>query len=282
LTIEKAYRSLCKSLEIIYGNRESESVARIVFEDAFKINNFQRQDDLSKDQLKQLEGIKSRLLTREPVQYILGFADFYGLKLKVNEHVLIPRQETEELVHWVLQLAIELSKDSEIKILDIGTGSGCIPIALKKEFPKLKIDALDVSQKALKIANENAKLNDVSIRFFQFDILDTELWKDLGNYDIIVSNPPYIPENEKTIVPQNVIDYEPHLALFVENKDPLLFYKKITEFAFLKLKKNGKLFFETNEFNAKKVLEIVEKQGFKYFQLKQDLNGKNRMALAGK
>jgi release factor glutamine methyltransferase len=141
---------------------------------------------------------------------------------------------------------------------------------------------LDVSQEVLKVATENAKLNDVSIHFFQSDILNTALWDDLGNYDIIVSNPPYIPENEKIIMPENVVDFEPHLALFVENKDPLLFYKKIAEFAFLKLKPNGKLFFEINEFNAEKILNIIDNQEFKHSQLKQDMSGKNRMVLAEK
>ncbi len=282
MSIEKAYRSLCKSLETIYEKRESESIARIVFEDAFQIFNFQRLDDLSVENSSRLVEIETRLLNQEPVQYVLGFADFYGLKFKVNEHVLIPRQETEELVFWILADAKRLSKELEIKVLDIGTGSGCIPIALKKEMPNWKVEAMDISVEALKIAGENAQLNNVEIDFFQFDILDSERWNDLGNYDIIVSNPPYIPEKEKKIMPENVVNFEPHLALFVENKDPLIFYKKIAEFAFSKLNPKGKLYFETNEFNAEKVLNIVENQGFINCMLKKDMSGKNRMVCAEK
>ncbi len=282
MTIEKTYRSLCKSLETIYENREAESIARIVFEDALQIFNLQRQDVLSNENISRLAEIGKRLLQHEPVQYVLSLADFYGLKFKVNKHVLIPRQETEELVLWILEVAKEFPQDMEIRVLDIGTGSGCIPITLKRKMPKWKIDALDISEEALAVAKENARLNNVNINFFQFDILKTEKWKDLENYDIIVSNPPYIPKKEKSMMPENVLNYEPSLALFVNHEDSLLFYKKIAEFAFLKLNKKGKLFFETNEFNAKNVLEVVEKQGFKNCSLKQDLNGKDRMVFAEK
>lgn len=282
MTIEKAYRSLLKSLETIYEEREAKSIARIVFEEVFQISNFKRQDELSTLQFSSLTEIEKRLLTHEPVQYVLGVADFFGLKFKVDKHVLIPRQETEELVFWILEEMREIPNFWELRVLDIGTGSGCIPIALKNKRQQWKIDALDVSPDALKIARENAKLNKTEIHFFQVDILKEAQWSEINAYNIIVSNPPYIPKKEKYRLSENVAGFEPHLALFVENDDPLLFYKKISRLAFLKLKPNGKLFFETNEFNAEEVLKTIVNQGFKNCRLKKDLSGKNRMICAEK
>ncbi len=265
---------------MIYEEREAESIARIVFEDAFQIHNFHRQDDLSSEYLTRLGEIEKRLLSHEPVQYILGLADFYGLKFKVNKHVLIPRQETEELVLWILEEGNKRVQKTEIKVLDIGTGSGCIPITLKKKMPNWKIDALDVSEQALIIARENAERNNTEINFFQLDILNETLWNDLDEYDIIVSNPPYIPENEEKLMPENVLKFEPHLALFVKDGNPLIFYEKIARFAVEKLNHRGELFFEVNEFNANQVLQIVENMNFAKTTLKQDLNGKFRMISA--
>ena len=171
MTVEKAYQSLLQSLKTIYEEREANSIARIVFEDSFHIHNFKRQDEFLDEHLKHLTEIEDRLLNHEPVQYILGYADFYGLKFKVNQHVLIPRQETEELVLWIMEEENGFDPNAAIKVLDIGTGSGCIPIALKKERPNWQLDAIDISQDALIIAKENAFLNGVAVHFFQSDIL---------------------------------------------------------------------------------------------------------------
>lgn len=277
LPIETAYRQLISKLGGIYEPGEAASVARIVFEDALGIRNLNRQDKLKPGQMVLLEAISGRLLQQEPVQYVLGTADFYGLKFKVDERVLIPRQETEELVHWIL----EENGEAPLRVLDIGAGSGCIPITLKKHRHFWQVESVDISADALELARANAEMNRVEVLFSQIDILDRAQWKSLGDYDLVVSNPPYIPMEESTLMPEWVLRYEPHLALFVDQGGPLLFYQVIAEFAFTALRPEGKLFFEVNEFNAGEVVQVIEKKGFKSIELKKDINGKNRM-LKGK
>lgn len=268
-----AYRRFFRRLASIYEAGEAASIARIVFEDVFGIRNLQRQDNFSPEQAEQLEAITARLLQHEPVQYVLGMADFYGLKFRVGPGVLIPRQETEELVHWIL----EENGPGPLRLLDIGAGSGCIPITLKKYRPLWQIEAMDVSPQALALARENAELNNTAVRFEERDILDRKAWMERGLYDIIVSNPPYILRRETHLMPQRVLDYEPHLALFVDGEEALLFYQAIAEFASGALRKGGSLFFEVNEFNAGEVVQFLEKQGFSSVSLRQDLNSKDRM-----
>lgn len=255
-------------------------MSRIVFEDVYSITNFEREDELTIKQLEQLQRIETRLLAQEPLQYVMGMADFYGLKFRVDSRVLIPRQETEELVYWVLETAKTAVYRHVSKVLDIGTGSGCIPITLKKENPNLHVEAIDVSVEALDLAMENARLNDVSIAFREQDILDESNWNTAIRYDIIVSNPPYIPREEATLMPQNVKAFEPHIALFVENEDPLLFYRTIAKFALQTLQKQGLLFFETNEFNASAVQQMLEEMNFSVVELQKDMSGKERMIRA--
>ncbi|MEM8526588.1 MAG: peptide chain release factor N(5)-glutamine methyltransferase [Bacteroidota bacterium] len=266
--------SFVQALSPIYEEREAKSIARIVFEDAFPVvSSF----DFSQEDQLQLNRIKARLLAGEPIQYILEQADFYGLKLKVSPAVLIPRQETEELVALVVQTC---SKQFNGSILDIGTGSGCIPIALKKQLPKAEISACDVSTKALKIASTNAQKYKLDVQFFIYDILKQERSITLPTYDIIVSNPPYIPKEEANLMPSRVKDHEPELALFVENDDALLFYRRITEFAIRHLPSDGFLFFELNEYNAAEVAQLVSEASFYNVQIQKDLNGKKRMLSA--
>lgn len=214
-----------------------------------------------------------KLKQHVPIQYILGKADFYGMKFLVNEHVLIPRPETEELV----DLIIKENKGKKISILDIGTGSGCIAIALKKHIPDASVTALDVSESALNVAKQNAELNKVEINFIHGDILSPEL--NLGNscYDIVVSNPPYIATAEKASMEKNVLDHEPHLALFVDDTDPLLFYKAISQKALNCLKKEAELFFEINAALGSEAKLVLEERGFKNVCLLKDLNNKNRI-----
>lgn len=253
-------------------------MARIVFEDAFGITNFERKDELSRSQAKRLEEIIRRLTDdNEPVQYILGQADFYGLKFHVTPSVLIPRPETEELVYWILEQARLEGYNKSLKVLDIGTGSGCIPVTLAQKNESLEVHATDISADALTIAKQNATLNKVNVQFFENDILEQEHWDDFEHYDYIISNPPYIPYEEEHLMPLNVKAYEPHQALFVPNESPLIFYETIARFAKVRLNEHGRIFFETNEFNAKEVAQMLEKNKFRNIELRQDLSGKDRM-----
>jgi len=272
--INTAYQQFVKAIQAIHPEREAKSIARIVFEDAFKIFNFQSAQPFS--QTEQLLEIQQRLLKNEPVQYILGQADFYGLKFKVTPSVLIPRPETEELVYWILE---EISTPN-LSILDIGTGSGCIPITLKRKLPTSTVTGVDVSDQALKIAKANALLNQVTVDFQQVDILNKNESTQLPNFDVIISNPPYIPYSEIPLMPKQVVAYEPNLALFVENEDPLIFYRTIGLFGLEKLKKGGQLYFECNEFNAKKVVDLLQQMGYRQVDLEKDMEGKERMVRA--
>ena len=224
---------------------------------------------LNKSQLSKIKQIVAELKTHKPIQYIFGKTEFYGLKIKVNEHTLIPRPETEQLVDWIL-------KENFVAALDIGTGSGCIPIALAKNTDA-KVLAIDVSEDALLIAEENAKNNEVEIDFIHQDILQTNY---LQKVDLIVSNPPYVLESEKEKIQENVLDYEPELALFVEDKNPLIFYKKIASLAINFLNENGKLFFEINAKFGKETIEMLADIGFVNIELKKDMNDKDRMIKA--
>lgn len=320
MTIQEAYQQMVAQLEDTYGLGEAQSISRIVFEDALKVYNFERTDALVPQNLKQLTNITNRLLRFEPVQYVLGQADFFGLKFKVNPHVLIPRQETEELVYAILETVkrrygntvdgsrtndspfsptspstIQRFNDSTTPdhappstpqhlntstLLDIGTGSACIPISIKKKRPDWEVHALDVSPGALIVAEENAQLNQVQVIFHQLDILDESNWEKLPLFEIIVSNPPYIPESERDLVAENVKQFEPEVALFVENEDPLLFYRKISAFAKKHLKEGGYLYFEVNEFLGEEVLRLMHKNGWSNALLQNDISGKPRIVRA--
>ncbi len=211
------------------------------------------------------------LKKQKPLQYILNKTYFYGLPFEVNKYTIIPRNETEELVEWILR---SIPKDDSLKILDIGTGSGCIAISLKKHLPRCYITALDISHQALKVAERNAKLNSVKIHFQQMDIL-REVPND--TFDMIVSNPPYVRNIEKKWMKKNVLLYEPHIALFVEDSNPLLFYERICSIAPMLLKRKGYIFFEINEYLSKQMPILIEQKGFKNFILKKDIYGKYRM-----
>ncbi|MCF6353038.1 MAG: peptide chain release factor N(5)-glutamine methyltransferase [Cyclobacteriaceae bacterium] len=218
----------------------------------------------------QLQSIIKRLKENEPIQYVLGNAYFYDRPFIVNEYTLIPRQETEELVYLVLK---ELSLSRNLTILDIGTGSGCIPITLKLEANQHQYEGIDISEAALEIATQNAKLLSAKVVFNHLNILKERLPK---KYDIIISNPPYVLENEKPQMKQNVLAHEPHSALFVPNTNPLLFYKRITQVASNHLNPNGKLYFEINEQFGKEVVDLLVSHSFTQITLHQDLNGKDR------
>ena len=220
----------------------------------------------------------------KPVQFITGTQFFYDVEFKVTEHTLIPRPETEELISSILENVLKTrsfhtnANEKQLKILDIGTGSGCIPISLKKSLPFAEITAIDVSNEALTIAKKNAVLNKVDINLTQQDILNTTSLNQL--YDVIVSNPPYVRESEKKEIKNNVLNNEPHMALFVEDNNPLVFYNKIAELAKNHLTKNGTLFFEINQYLGKETVELIKLKGFNKIQLKKDIFGRDRIIIA--
>jgi release factor glutamine methyltransferase len=233
--------------------------------------------NVSSTELEQWNLVLGQLKTQKPIQYILGEAFFCDLVFKVNEHTLIPRPETEELVYWILD---EIKKQNIFNstIVDIGTGTGCIPICLKKNLQESTVFGIDISEEALKVANENAKTNEVNVHFVQRNILETS---DLQNqFDVIVSNPPYVRQLEKAEINTNVLAFEPHLALFVSDKDPLVFYRKIAELAQKNLKPNGLLFFEINQYLGGETVSLLADLGFKTIALRKDIYGNDRMIKA--
>lgn len=275
MTIKVAYQDLVSALSSIYDEREAANITQYILEDLFKIKNiFSENTTLSVMQLNQLSEVKKRLLNHEPWQYIIGEADFYDYKFKVTPAVLIPRPETEELVYWINK---SLKKKNNPSILDIGTGSGCIPITLKKLKPNASISAVDISKTALKIAKHNSEKLNAPIQLKELDILNKKAWNKLGDYDIIVSNPPYIPQSDKKIMRRNVLDFEPELALFVDNEQPIIFYHTIALFAKKHLKPNGYLFFEIHAFFGQAIIEMLIQEGFKNIEMEKDLSGRDRM-----
>jgi len=271
-----------KELDTIYGNNEVDSFFNILIDYYLNLKRItlvmQPEYTISKDEEQPLFEALSRLKLEEPIQYIIGETEFFGLVFKVNQNTLIPRPETEELVQWI----IEDYKDNleQIKILDIGTGTGCIPISLAKNLPKAKVKALDISTKALDVAKQNAELNAVEVDFIELNILETchtELDSASQKFDVIVSNPPYVRELEKAEMKGNVLKHEPELALFVDNTNPLIFYKAITEFATHNLKAGGTLYFEINQYLGAEMIQLLEDFNFKNIELKKDMFGNNRM-----
>lgn len=266
-------------LQDIYGTEEVSSIFYIT---ADHISGFSRADTilkgsqaLSEEQeaayLKVLEALKAG----KPIQYILGETVFYGLPFKVSPAVLIPRPETEELVEWVIESSsLADVTGSSLRIIDIGTGTGCIAISLKKNLPFSEVSALDVSKDAIDIASTNASLNQIDINFIKADIRE---FTTRQKFDVIVSNPPYITEKEEEQMHDNVLDHEPHLALFVPNEKPLMFYEAIADFAWVSLSDMGLLFFEINEHYAKETMEMLTAKSFINIELRKDMQGKDRM-----
>ena len=231
--------------------------------------------EITAAEAQQWNAVLTQLKTQKPIQYILGETSFYGLTFQVNEHTLIPRPETEELVQWILETTIS---GLPITILDIGTGTGCIPITLKKNLPNATIFGLDVSDKALEVATINALYNETDVAFLQKDILATTLLD--RSFDVIVSNPPYVRELEKKEINPNVLQFEPHLALFVTDNDPLLFYRKIAQLAQDYLQPGGQLFFEINQYLGPAMIALVKSYGFTQIELRKDIYGNDRMLRA--
>ena len=294
MTIKQYRAHFNESLKHLYPTSEIDSFFFIILEEymGFKRIDIVLKSDFHIDQKSlNLMQIATKQLEQEiPIQYIIEKTEFFGLPFNINKEVLIPRPETEELVERVIKEVSliktyktdsnETTNEKQLKILDIGTGSGCIAISLKKELPSSKISAIDVSNEALRIAKKNALLNKVDINFIHLDILKTNNLDKL--YDVIVSNPPYVRELEKKEMKNNVLNNEPHLALFVDNKNPLLFYNKIAELAKNFLTKNGQLHFEINQYLGKETIILLAEKGFKNIQLKKDIFGNDRIISAFK
>jgi release factor glutamine methyltransferase len=286
MTTEQCYNDFLDRLTSIYEQREAVNITDWVFENMTGLKRLDRglnrNVEIGKVVMQKLDRCLLELLQHRPVQYVLNEVWFYKMKFYINEHVLIPRPETEELVKWIAEHVRGLKCDvlyGEFKILDVGTGSGCIAISIKKELENIDITAIDVSEQALKVAIKNAATLQTKINFLQNDFLNESLWNSLGIYDLVVSNPPYIPENEKEKLAKNVTAFEPHIALFVKNKNPFIFYEKIAKFSQSHLKADGKIFVEINEDYSKEVKGIFSSYNLKT-EIRKDVYGKERMVQA--
>ena len=276
----------------MYEPEEVENLCFLTLEHVMKMNRVEvslsRKMDISTSSLTQLNEVTSRLSLSEPIQYIIGSTEFYGMEFQVNPATLIPRPETEELVEWIVndtkQLAIsslsgiEKSITEKVTILDIGTGSGCIAISLAKNLSNAHVEAIDISQDALATAYQNANKNEADVTFYNQNILEVDTLEK--RYNIIVSNPPYVRMLEKKEMRDNVLSNEPDSALFVSDEDPLVFYRKIGELAFKALEPQGSLYVEINEYLGSETVTLFEKIGFKKVSLRKDMFGKNRMIKA--
>lgn len=272
MTFREAQHQLKNKLTEIYDLREAANIAEWVLEDITGLSRMDRmiqEGSFTENQEEKYADYEARLMLATPVQYVTGYAWFMGERFKVNEDVLIPRPETEELVDWVKTSVADMNP----RILDVGTGSGCIPVMLKKLIPNATVLAVELSESALAVARENARIHGTEISFHQADFLDERVWPLLPDMDIIVSNPPYIPLSNKDSMEKNVVDHEPHLALFVADEDPLKFYRSILAFAKQKLNPGGMIFFETHYDLAQQVADL----GGAHAEISKDLSGKERM-----
>lgn len=279
--MQTALKYIQSELKGLYSEDEIRNMAYLFFEhltsrsrSELMINKYTA---FSEEQHQKTQKFVAELQNFVPLQYILGETEFYGLLFRVNESVLIPRPETEELIEWI---SMENDRKKELRMLDIGTGSGCIAVTLKHLFAKAHVDAYDVSEEALTIAAANAAANGLDVNFSKIDILQVN--DTTQRWDIIVSNPPYICEKEKADMSPNVLDHEPHLALFVPDNDPLLFYRRIADFARHHLTENGKLYFEINRAYGQQTVAALNDSGFTHIELRKDMSGNERMIRANK
>ena len=279
-TIAGLSDSIRKNLAGLYPEGEIEQLVVLIFNHLLNYSkidiHLNLQTSVSDEIFQKVSSVISQLKEFQPIQYIFGETDFYGLKFTLNQHVFIPRQETEELVHWV----ISENAAKHIRILDIGTGSGCIAIVLARHIGNSFVDAIDISKKAIETAIINASANDTKVNFFKYDILGDEVFPESVLYDIIVSNPPYVRESEKHLSGPNVTGYEPHEAIFVRDEDPFIFYKAIAAFGNKYLKKNGDIYLEINEAFGAKMKALLSDSGYHDIVLKKDINNKDRMLKA--
>ena len=287
MTIRELEKSFIDQLSASYGFEEAHSLAWLSISHVCRLSRTQylnaKQNAPSMTEEALLLKVLEELKTGKPLQYVLGETEFYGLPFKVNPSVLIPRPETEELVDWIIKdLKSTYSEFASVKIIDIGTGSGCIPIALQKNIPAIQAFGIDISKAALDTANTNSALNNSEAIFFNDDIFNiTQPQVIESKYNLIISNPPYVTYAEKEQMHRNVLAFEPHNALFVSNDDPLIFYRAIVLFALTHLKENGKLFLEINENLGTETVSLLSQYGFENIELRSDLRGRPRMIKAG-
>ncbi|MBV4359624.1 peptide chain release factor N(5)-glutamine methyltransferase [Pinibacter aurantiacus] len=283
MTLNDHQQQLLSLLSGVYDAREAANIADWVMENITGWKKIDRVVNkhvgLTATQMAKLEQVSDDLLKHRPIQYTLGEAWFYGMKFYVNESVLIPRPETEELVEWVVN-DFQNKQREEFSILDIGSGSGCIPVAIKKNLAWAKVKSCDISEAALHVARQNAATLNADVQFHQLDFLNTANWQQLGMFDVVVSNPPYIPNEEIVEMEKHVVEFEPHLALFVENENPLIFYKAIADFSAQYLKTKGAVYMETHMALANEVAALFTNELFETVVVRQDLQGKDRMVKA--
>ena len=272
-------------IELLSGKfdpSESKQFLDILIEDFYGITKVQLALEpelrISESEMLKLHWAIKDLLNNKPVQYITGVSCFHDLKLNVNESVLIPRPETEELVSLIL----DKEKSGNLSVIDIGTGSGCIALALKKHLFNAHVTAIDNSSSALKLAERNGLRNNLEVEFKKIDILNPHSFDSLSKFDIVVSNPPYVTQSDKALMQKNVTDYEPHKALFVEDDNPLLFYKAILNFCKSHLNNQGRIYLEINEQQGDNILQLLEQHEYKNGKIYQDIHGKNRFVVATK
>jgi len=293
--MEAIFSFIKEQLQDYYPESEIKSFYFLIMESVCRLDKQSvlggKDKQISPDEKRVIENIIEELKKYRPIQYILGETEFYGLKFKVNENVLIPRPETEELVERALSFARHCEdevrsnlprgvKSTGCRVLDIGTGSGCIAVSLAKFLPEAEVYASDISEGALEVASANARNNQVTVQFFQHDIFKYLPGNLPDKWDVIVSNPPYVTQGEKENMSKNVLDFEPHQALFVPQERPLFFYERIAEIARIRLKENGKLFFETSAIHGKEVAEMLKEKGFTDVRLFRDIEGRDRILVA--
>lgn len=278
MTLKELKSTFITQLSEVYPSQEVESIFTVLSEYFLNYTRLETvlkaDESLSEEIIKHFENAISRLKRQEPVQYICGKTEFYSLPFKVDKHTLIPRPETEGLVQWIID--DENKKQTKSKtLLDIGTGSGCIAISLAKNLKDIDVSALDFSPEALKTAHKNSVLNSVKVTFFELDLMDEQTLPQ--RYDIMVSNPPYVRELEKSDMRSNVLEYEPKSALFVTDKDPFLFYRRIARLANLYLTDNGRVYFEINEYLSDELKALLLTERFTDIEVRKDIFGKDRM-----
>lgn len=278
LSVMQAYIKLREGLSNLYSADEATAIAHEYIESLTGLKKMDRllaKDDLLNEvQYTTFHKDFERMIIGEPLQHITGYQWFASYKFIVNNHVLIPRPETEELIQWLVE---ECKIKTAISILDIGTGSGCIPIAIKKKLPTANVTSCDISEEAITIAKLNAQNMNTSIQFIQLDFLKEVHWKDLPNVDVLISNPPYIPVSEKENLDKNVRDFEPATALFVADDDPFIFYRKIAVFGLQKLNPNGAIYCEIHQNFAEETMAVFNQAGYSNIELRKDIYGNDRM-----
>ena len=285
MLIREVVDKIWQQLSGKYAETEIDSFVHILFKQYLDMTSFEihlmQENDMPDDSERQILENVGELAKYRPIQYILGKTEFYELHFELTPDVLIPRPETEEIVDWIVCEYENKISNTSLSIIDIGTGSGCIAVSLKANFPNSEVWAVDVSEPALSVAKRNAAKNNVEINFIKQDILNEELnYTDCDYFDIIVSNPPYVTPSEKAQMQLNVLEYEPHCALFTPENDPLIFFKRLAAFGIKKLKKSGRIFFEINEAYHEEVADILKQHGFSDISLRKDINGKWRMISA--